>query len=371
MPSLSLSDERSAFRRSTETSWLTPCSAIVTPKSRSIRAIVTAWCVMMRKRVSVRRVISSSRSQKRVTFASSSGASTSSSTQIGAGLARKTAKIRASAVSVCSPPERSERVDELLARRLAHDLEPRFQRVVAFDQDELRLAPAEEVGEEQREVGVHLLERGQQPLAPLAVEARDAGAERRDRVLEVGRFGDQRVVFGLDLAGVLLGAEVHRAQGVALAAEALDVGLDGVGGGTAEGRARARARRAPRGRLEALPRCGRRRGDGLARRPRPRFGAGAAFARVGGGGARRRVRRRRPRAVPSRPRRARRRRRRSVSASALAAIELRALCRDRSGRRPALGEVAVRRPCRSSISAMRSPAVSSRLRQSPVRGRCP
>lgn len=31
-----------AFFRSTETSWLTPGSPIVTPKSRSIRAIVTA-----------------------------------------------------------------------------------------------------------------------------------------------------------------------------------------------------------------------------------------------------------------------------------------------------------------------------------------
>lgn len=33
----------SAFLRSTETSWLTPCSAIVTPKSRSILLMVTAW----------------------------------------------------------------------------------------------------------------------------------------------------------------------------------------------------------------------------------------------------------------------------------------------------------------------------------------
>jgi MFS family permease len=103
----------SARFRSTLTSWLTPCSAIVTPNSRSIRAMVMALWVMIRNRVSVRRVISSSRSQNRTTLASSSGASTSSSTQIGAGLARNTAKISASAVSVCSPPD--SRLSELTA----------------------------------------------------------------------------------------------------------------------------------------------------------------------------------------------------------------------------------------------------------------
>jgi hypothetical protein len=48
--------------------------------------------------------------QKRSTLASSSGASTSSRTQSGAGLQRKTAKMRLSAVSACSPPESSDRL---------------------------------------------------------------------------------------------------------------------------------------------------------------------------------------------------------------------------------------------------------------------
>ena len=69
---------------------------------------------MIRNRVSARRVISSSRSQNRVTLASSNGASTSSSTQIGAGLARNTAKISASAVSVCSPPDSRTACDSFL-----------------------------------------------------------------------------------------------------------------------------------------------------------------------------------------------------------------------------------------------------------------
>ena len=43
---------------------------------------------------------------KRVTFASSKGASTSSRTHIGEGLVKKTAKIKDKAVSACSPPER-------------------------------------------------------------------------------------------------------------------------------------------------------------------------------------------------------------------------------------------------------------------------
>ena len=61
--------------------------------------------------MSVRRHISSNISQNRETFASSSGASTSSKTQIGAGFAKKTAKISANAVKVCSPPDSSDRVD--------------------------------------------------------------------------------------------------------------------------------------------------------------------------------------------------------------------------------------------------------------------
>ena len=40
-----------------------------------------------------------------MTFASSSGASTSSKTHIGDGLTKKTAKIKDKAVSACSPPD--------------------------------------------------------------------------------------------------------------------------------------------------------------------------------------------------------------------------------------------------------------------------
>ena len=50
--------------------------------------------------------VSSSRSeQKRVTFASSNGASTSSSTQIGEGFVKNIANTNDKAVKACSPPD--------------------------------------------------------------------------------------------------------------------------------------------------------------------------------------------------------------------------------------------------------------------------
>ena len=52
-------------------------------------------------------VKSSSKAQNLVTLASSKGASTSSNTQIGAGLVKKTANIKAKAVKACSPPDNS------------------------------------------------------------------------------------------------------------------------------------------------------------------------------------------------------------------------------------------------------------------------
>src|SRR5581483_12343494 len=85
----------SASARLTETSWLTPRAAMVTPNSRFMRDMVRAWWVITRKRVPDISVIWSSMLQKRSTLASSSGASTSSSTQTGAGLTRNTAKISA------------------------------------------------------------------------------------------------------------------------------------------------------------------------------------------------------------------------------------------------------------------------------------
>ena len=70
----------------------------------------------------------------------------------------------------------------LLARRLGHDFEAGFQRVVAFDQLQFGGAAAEQLGEQMLEVLVDLFEGRQQPLARLAVEALDAEAQLLDRL---------------------------------------------------------------------------------------------------------------------------------------------------------------------------------------------
>ena len=63
-------------------------------------------------------------------FASSSGASTSSSTQKGLGFALNMAKSNAIAVMACSPPERSEMLWGFLARRPCFNLDARFEGIV-------------------------------------------------------------------------------------------------------------------------------------------------------------------------------------------------------------------------------------------------
>ena len=78
---------------------------MVTPYNLFIFDIVNAWCVTMINFVFVIFVSSSNKLQNLVTLASSKGASTSSSTQIGEGLVKKTAKISDSAVKACSPPD--------------------------------------------------------------------------------------------------------------------------------------------------------------------------------------------------------------------------------------------------------------------------
>ncbi len=73
------------------------------------------------------------------------------------------------------------------------------------------------MGKERREVRVHLFKGGQQALAAFLVQAGDTGAQFLDRLFQVGLFGGERVVFRLDRLGVFLGAQVHGAQGLALA----------------------------------------------------------------------------------------------------------------------------------------------------------
>ena len=70
------------------------------------------------------------------------------------------------------------------------------------------------------------LERGQQPLARLAVEALDALAQPLDGFDQVVALGGERGVLGLDLAQFFLGAQVDGAEPLAVAAQLFEVFLD-------------------------------------------------------------------------------------------------------------------------------------------------
>ena len=76
------------------------------------------------------------------------------------------------------------------------------------------------------EVLVDLLERGQQPLARLAVEALDAEPQLLDRLDQVVALGGERSVLGLDLAQFLFGTQIDRAQPLAFAAQTFESFLD-------------------------------------------------------------------------------------------------------------------------------------------------
>jgi len=75
-------------------------------------------------------------------------------------------------------------------------------------------------------VRVDLLERGHQALACFAVEALDAEAKLLDCFDEIVPLGGQRRMLGFDLDQFFLGAQVHRTQTLALAAQALQGRFD-------------------------------------------------------------------------------------------------------------------------------------------------
>ena len=66
----------------------------------------------------------------------------------------------------------------------------------------------------------------EQPLARLAVEALDALAQPLDGLDQIVAFGGQCRVLGLDLAQLFLGAQIDRAQPVAVAAQLFEILLD-------------------------------------------------------------------------------------------------------------------------------------------------
>src|SRR5215472_11594328 len=75
------------------------------------------------------------------------------------------------------------------------------------------------------------LEGGEQPLARLAVEILDALAQPLDRLDEIIPLGGKRAMLRLDLAQLLLGAQIDGAEALALAAQAIEPRLDLAGVG--------------------------------------------------------------------------------------------------------------------------------------------
>jgi hypothetical protein len=139
------------------------------------------------------------------------------------------------------------------------------------------------MGEELREVGVDLLEGGQQARAPLRLS--DA-IPLRSLAIAASRssFSCTRVsCSSCTAARVFLGAQVHRAQRVALTPETVDIGLHPVGARKRIGQiAQALAQILRRG-FEFL-RDARGGGlHGLARGIAPGLGGGTGFARFGCG----------------------------------------------------------------------------------------
>ena len=88
------------------------------------------------------------------------------------------------------------------------------------------MPPPNRRDEQLLEVGVDLLERGQQALAALAVELGDALAQPADRLGQVGALGLERGDLLVQLLGLVLGAQIDRAHVVALADQALELVLD-------------------------------------------------------------------------------------------------------------------------------------------------
>ncbi len=139
---------------------------------------------------------------------------------MGEGLVRNTAKIKDSAVSVCSPPDKQRQHRRLLARRIGQDFEAGFQRIVGFDQLQFRLAAAEQRGEELAEFLIHRAEGVEQALAAFAVEAGNAAAQLGDRLDEIVALPDQAVELLGHRFGLFLGAEIDAAETLAVVAEA-------------------------------------------------------------------------------------------------------------------------------------------------------
>jgi hypothetical protein len=166
--------------------------------------------------------ISAIRSAKRPTLDSSSGASTSSRTQKGAGWNWKMPTRSASAVRAFSPPERSRMFCSFLPGRRGDDVDAGVGGVLLVSEAHEGLAAAEELGEGDAEVLVDDLEACVELDAGDVVDLLDGGLGVLDGFEEVLALGVEEGVARGGLVVLLEGHHVDRAHGF----EAL---LDGAG----------------------------------------------------------------------------------------------------------------------------------------------
>ena len=159
-------------------------------------------------------------------FASSRGASTSSSRQNGLGLMRNMANIRAVAVSAFSPPERSVMFWSLLPGGWAAISTPGFEYVGLFREPELGPSAAEEAREGLLELGVYLVEGRLELLPRRPVYPLYGRVQRVDALREVGLLVEEELVPSFEVVELLEGREAHFPDGRYLLPELISVAFE-------------------------------------------------------------------------------------------------------------------------------------------------
>ena len=155
-------------------------------------------------------------STNRPMFASSSGASISSSRQNGLGLYLNRPNISAIAVSAFSPPDSSCTLCRRLPGGCGDDLDAALERIVFVEQRQAGAAAAEQRAERLLEVRVDGGERLGEALPRRLVDALDRFAGLRDRVDEVLALRREERVARLELVELLDRHHVHRAEPIDL-----------------------------------------------------------------------------------------------------------------------------------------------------------
>ena len=130
---------------------------------------------------------------------------------MGDGLVRNTAKMRASAVSACSPPGKERKARRLLARRARDQVQAGFQRIIGFDQLQFGGSAAKERRKEMLEVSVDGLKCLQQAAATFLVQLLDTAAQLGNGLDQIVALSFQTGVLLLKGLQLGVGAQVHPA----------------------------------------------------------------------------------------------------------------------------------------------------------------